>query len=565
MTDTDDKTVTGREPCPDCGSRDNLVRYADGHAHCFSAGCDRHEPPGGEGGRGVKKEAAPDPVDAGPLLAFVSGDLENRRISSATCARLGIGLAEWHGRPVLVQQYRDTLGTPKAQKVKSPDKRFAWIAGPFHGLFAASLWQPQANGVLAITEGELDTAAVYEASAGRLPVVSLANGASSVRKDLAASAAWLSEWGRIVLCFDNDDAGRQATAAALEVLPAGRVAVWQPEAGMKDAGDYQAAGRSAELCDMLRRAPLYRPADLLASGSMREMATADPTPGVPYAEPSLNDNVGGIYYPSIVTLVGGSGTGKTTLAMAIAHGLVQRGERVCILPLEDSPRDGLLKVLAFEAGERLVYKQGKAELIGKAFDACAADDQIAVYDTRGHLEFDRLEHLIRHAAAAGYRHLFLDHITALADALAGSNENGTVRAMMRRLAGLVQELGLALFMVAHTRKTAGTAAEEGGRITLDDLSGTKAVAQYSYQVWGLERDQQAENEAERGIITVRNLKDRLFGNVGRCTHLRFDELTHSYTPAYGQQADPFAKPPDAPALPAPDPASGAEWSDDIPF
>ena len=29
------------EPCPDCGSKDNLARYADGHGYCF--GCEYYE------------------------------------------------------------------------------------------------------------------------------------------------------------------------------------------------------------------------------------------------------------------------------------------------------------------------------------------------------------------------------------------------------------------------------------------------------------------------------------------------------------------------------------------
>ena len=33
------------EPCPKCGSKDNLSRYDDGHAYCF--GCDYYE--NGEG------------------------------------------------------------------------------------------------------------------------------------------------------------------------------------------------------------------------------------------------------------------------------------------------------------------------------------------------------------------------------------------------------------------------------------------------------------------------------------------------------------------------------------
>ena len=29
-------------PCPKCGSKDNLAIYEDGHAHCFSIGCNYH-------------------------------------------------------------------------------------------------------------------------------------------------------------------------------------------------------------------------------------------------------------------------------------------------------------------------------------------------------------------------------------------------------------------------------------------------------------------------------------------------------------------------------------------
>ena len=36
------------EPCPKCGSRNNLARYSDGHATCFSGGCDYYEKGNGQ-------------------------------------------------------------------------------------------------------------------------------------------------------------------------------------------------------------------------------------------------------------------------------------------------------------------------------------------------------------------------------------------------------------------------------------------------------------------------------------------------------------------------------------
>ena len=38
----EDNHFVSKEPCPECGSRDNLARYSDGHAYCF--GCGHREP-----------------------------------------------------------------------------------------------------------------------------------------------------------------------------------------------------------------------------------------------------------------------------------------------------------------------------------------------------------------------------------------------------------------------------------------------------------------------------------------------------------------------------------------
>ena len=37
----EDSQFVAHEPCPSCGSRDNLARYDDGHAYCF--GCQYYE------------------------------------------------------------------------------------------------------------------------------------------------------------------------------------------------------------------------------------------------------------------------------------------------------------------------------------------------------------------------------------------------------------------------------------------------------------------------------------------------------------------------------------------
>ena len=38
-----ESTCLRHEPCPSCGSKDNLARYDDGHAFCFTNGCNHYE------------------------------------------------------------------------------------------------------------------------------------------------------------------------------------------------------------------------------------------------------------------------------------------------------------------------------------------------------------------------------------------------------------------------------------------------------------------------------------------------------------------------------------------
>jgi twinkle protein len=55
------------EPCPKCGSRDNLARYSDGHAYCF--GCEHRENTGGEQTVVIKKGEK--------NMDFVEGEIAN--------------------------------------------------------------------------------------------------------------------------------------------------------------------------------------------------------------------------------------------------------------------------------------------------------------------------------------------------------------------------------------------------------------------------------------------------------------------------------------------------------
>lgn len=75
-------TFLRHEPCPKCGSRDNLARYADGSAWCF--GCGYMEPPSHKRAVEAPKRAKEGPVDlTSHLPSHMLGELLKRGLNES--------------------------------------------------------------------------------------------------------------------------------------------------------------------------------------------------------------------------------------------------------------------------------------------------------------------------------------------------------------------------------------------------------------------------------------------------------------------------------------------------
>ena len=64
--------------------------------------------------------------------------------------------------------------------------------------------------MITICEGELDAMSVSQAQGNKWPVVSIRNGAASALKDVSDNYDFLTSFDTVVICFDNDDAGKKA-------------------------------------------------------------------------------------------------------------------------------------------------------------------------------------------------------------------------------------------------------------------------------------------------------------------------------------------------------------------
>ena len=83
-----------KESCPRCGSKDNLGRYSDGHAYCFSASCGYREPPtDGDVIQTPAKQATVFEPLVGETMA-----LRKRSIREDTCKKYGYRMGHSNGQ-----------------------------------------------------------------------------------------------------------------------------------------------------------------------------------------------------------------------------------------------------------------------------------------------------------------------------------------------------------------------------------------------------------------------------------------------------------------------------------
>src|SRR5579872_3696541 len=193
----------GHEPCPSCGSKDNLARYDDGTAYCF--GCKHYEH--GDGTTGVRED---EPERDWVPVHVEYRPMPSRGFAKEDCEANDYGWGEYKGEQCHVANVRDERGRLIGQKLRLAGKKFTRL-GQSKDLGMWLMWKFGGGGKhLVITEGECDAVAVRKAMDNKWPVVSLPDGASSAVKAIERDYDKLDKFDRIVLMFDQDKPGQEA-------------------------------------------------------------------------------------------------------------------------------------------------------------------------------------------------------------------------------------------------------------------------------------------------------------------------------------------------------------------
>ena len=523
-----ESTFVQHEPCPTCGSSDNLARYSDGHAVCFSGGCNYYEHGNGQIGQVTQRKPTRSLEMTGVIAA-----IPDRRISQSTCQRYGVTVEYGTDGQIVKHHYpyhnKDT-GAVTGTKVRITETKSFYATGEFNeaGLFGQQAFKTGGK-YITITEGETDALAVNEMFDGKWPVVSIRSGAAGAAKDIKANLEWLETFDNVVICFDNDKAGQEAAKSVLNLFTPNKAKnVTLPA---KDAGDMLKSNQVQAFVKEWWNAKTFRP-DGIVSGldTWDLLQEKRDVKSIPYPWDCLNAFTYGFRPQELVTITSGSGMGKSQIMRELEYYLLKNTEdNIGILALEEDIPKTTLGIMSMEANKLLHVPEVRAGVSIEEergyWERTFGLDKLQLLDHWGSTSEDDLLGRIRYMAKGlDCKWIILDHLSIVVSDQDNGDERKAIDSIMTNLRKLVQETGVGLFLVSHLRRPSGAKAhEDGGKISLGELRGSAAIAQLSDIVIGLERDQQHVDPEIRNTTTVRVLKNRFVGLTGPACYLYYDK------------------------------------------
>lgn len=394
---------------------------------------------------------------------------------------------------------------------------------------------------IVITEGEEDAIAIQSANFLRYgkpyPVISM--GAASQTEFLLKHRDTLKKFEEIILWFDQDEPGANATLKAAKILGFENVKTIKTNCKdandqwlllNRDSGSYEQAAQ--QLVNMLFGAQPYTPTGVLSGEALwdRLKGHAD-TPSVDYPDrlSGLQEKLGGIRKGEITTIVSGTGTGKSTLTRELVLHLLQvTDSKVGVIALEEGPEETVRKLSAMSLNRNPADPKLSLEELRVGFDSVFGGERVMVLDHIGSASDSRILDLMEFMALSGVEYIVLDHLTIMISEGAGGLEgNAAQDKVMNDLARFVKRYEVSLFLVSHLRKNtdSGKSYEEGLMPSMDAIRGSGSTKQVSMNIIAFARNTLAEDPEERNRARLAVLKCRNTGLTGFAGVLQFNLST----------------------------------------
>jgi twinkle protein len=256
-------------------------------------------------------------------------------------------------------------------------------------------------------------------------------------------------------------------------------------------------------------------------------SNATTQPSIPYPWKGVQEKLRGMRGGELVLFTAGSGIGKTTVVRELAAHLIEQGEKVGWIALEESARDSVLGFLSIAQSHPLHLDPAVDWDVLKPVWEERYAGKVTCYDHFGSLAGDRLLSRIRYMVVGlGCKWVVLDHVSIVVSGLEIGDERKAIDVLMTRLRSLVEETGCGLLLVSHLKRRGQQegAYESGSMPKLSDLRGSASLEQLSNAVVALGR---AQDEGAT-VAEIAVLKNRFASVTGPAGTLEYDLKTGRY-------------------------------------
>lgn len=372
---------------------------------------------------------------------------------------------------------------------------------------------------------------------------------------------FLSTFKTIVTGFDADETGEKMNRELARLMRGTGVTIKnmvQPH-GCKDANDALKAGRDQEFVNAVFNAQESQVKGKLKRVSdVREKARQMVEMGKNYWLSGFNKVTFGIRLHYLSVWGAGTGVGKTDTTMAHVANLMNMGEDVVVIYLENqidevartfagmlvgkdfnSPPQTQEEIdLGAEYNPARDYDQADLDA---ALDLLDNQDRLLIADLKGSKDVDAVMEVMQEALLQGYKYFVVDNLTAFEH----KNDKGQVATgvqaideTMKRIGTFKDENAVNIFLLSHLIKVGGGNGRightQGGEVYESDFRGAGSITFWANAVWGIERNTMAEVFRHKCITLYRNLKNRGIGHmVGSVIVAEKNITTGKYTELEG--------------------------------
>lgn len=543
-----------------CGTRKGLQVFADTetgkvNGYCFSCKTFVANPYGEEktiDDVELPEEKTPEQIQQ--EIAEVSGydvvDLPSRKLRASNLKNFGVkvALSEEDGKtPTHMYVPTEESGALTGYYVKTlSSPSHSWAIGDVKNCDLIGWDRAKNSGAyrLIITEGPEDAVAteriheMYTKDSNYTPaVVSLPNGVNSVKRVLTKHAKEINRlFGEVILCFDDDEAGRAALEDAFYILPKA-LSVTLPT---KDANEalIKGAAKAAYNAFAFKKEKPTNTRLIMAKDLF--VAAREPTPygSLTWPYQSMNQLLRNMRTGETIYVGAGVKMGKSELVNDIgAHLIMNHGVPVFMAKPEEQNK----KTVKMVAGKMVGYRfhDPEVEFDYDLYDKATKqiDDKLILLDLYQHMGWDSLKQDIVAAASMGAKVVFIDPITNLTNGMSAADANSALGDIAQDLSAMAKDLDIVVFIFCHLKAPEGNLSKDartkkykegtyvglgncphefGGDVLSSQFAGSRSMMRSCNLMLGLEgnKDPMLEDKI-RNMRWLTILEDREFGNTGR--------------------------------------------------